>query len=112
MVEHAKLRALERFGLDLTPDMMERFIREIVAGQNAVKLRSQPGGRAIWGVRLNGTIHVVVYQKGVRSLVTFLPPDGSNIIALTQQAQNAFYVMEADRRRKAQRKLGRHLGVR
>lgn len=109
MTAHAIERAKERFDLDLTPDVTNRFIAEIEA-QRAIKM-SRAGNRAVWAVRINGMIYLVVYEKSTKSLITFLPPAGKDISTMITRAQILFLSQDRNRLQQHKRKLGHSRGT-
>ncbi len=69
---HAKKRAKERLGIDLTPDMRQRLIRDIQKGHGRFLYR-QSGRISVWEVWVAGKRATVIYDSDRHSIVTFLP---------------------------------------
>lgn len=72
--DHAKRRALERYGAALSGRDLDRIVRAIQGGQST-PLKRQSQTRSIHKVTLHGTAFVVVYQRKTGEICTFLPPD-------------------------------------
>lgn len=77
---HAKIRALQRFDIDLTKKVHDQIVKEIQAGGNNKHQFEETlsNGRSIWKIQIfdseNRLITVrAVYSKSQKSLVTILP---------------------------------------
>lgn len=73
--EHARQRARERYGLELTDQDIERIGAEIELGRLgcAEFIENQGGYRSLWLVGLNGKDAVVAYNERTHRVATFLP---------------------------------------
>ncbi len=69
---HAKRRAAERFGLNLTKEAQREIVSRIQNGK-AKFLEKQSLRISLWLVDWNGTEMRVVYDKNRKSIVTCLP---------------------------------------
>lgn len=72
---HARKRAKERLGVNLTPDLRQRLIRDIQKGF-ARFLYRQSGRISVWEVFVLGRKATVIYDTDRHSIVTFLPRRG------------------------------------
>jgi hypothetical protein len=73
---HSRRRALERYGLDLSPDTYRHAINLIRRGLG------QPQGRITWRlskfvIHINEVSYIVVYDKKRHTIATFLPRDAN-----------------------------------
>ncbi len=78
MSTHARERARERYGLQLTQADMTILQWRIQFGEHVVVLRDPDrpnSSRAIFGVRLGQEWAPVVYDRATKRIVTFLPPN-------------------------------------
>lgn len=76
--EHAKMRAMERYGIDLTPELIVTWERRIGDnGPDAVMLGDRPGNgdRVLYGLKHEGRWLPVIYDPATKCLVTLLPED-------------------------------------
>ncbi|MGB5105562.1 MAG: hypothetical protein WBP42_02500 [Candidatus Zixiibacteriota bacterium] len=71
-VRHAKLRAMQRVGLNISKGTLEQIARMIQSGR-AVFVARQSLSRTIWDVELQGKTIRVVYYKPTKQILTFLP---------------------------------------
>jgi hypothetical protein len=71
---HAKRRALERFGIELSRKSIERIVADIQAGR-ASFLRKQSGRVSLFEIELESCLMVVAYDKTRKSIVTCLLPE-------------------------------------
>ena len=70
--EHAKKRALERYGLDLNRHAYREAVLAIQKG-TAKLLKRQSRRVTIWAVKVQGRMCKVVYDSQRKTIVTFLP---------------------------------------
>jgi hypothetical protein len=68
---HARRRAKERAGIDLTPDLRRQLINDIQKGR-AKFMWSQSNRVSVWRVFLAGKKFLAIYDKDRHSIVTFL----------------------------------------
>ena len=71
---HAKLRALQRYDLDLTAKMRRKIIEEIQQ-QRSIHLETQSNRVSIHLVEVEARDIRVVYDKIRKEIVTVLPPE-------------------------------------
>lgn len=70
--KHAKQRALERYGIDLTRHKRQEIINKIQNGI-AVLVRKQSHRVSIFSVKFEGQEVIVVYDRQRKTLASFLP---------------------------------------
>jgi hypothetical protein len=74
LMRHAQDRALQRYGVPLTKEVVEQIIYRI---QNSLPgaeyVAKQSNTRSIWDVQVEGKWMRVVYDKARKMLVTVLP---------------------------------------
>lgn len=71
-IRHAKDRAFERHGLDLTTADLERLAAQIRAGKSR-PVRKSTNARSVHLVEHEGSWYPVAYDKTRGQIVTFLP---------------------------------------
>lgn len=71
-IKHAKMRALERYGLDLSDDEYYQ-IRNLITGNKSKPLHRQSNRVALHEVEWNNTKMIVVYDSKRKTIVSFLP---------------------------------------
>lgn len=71
---HAKRRALQRFGIELTDEKRQNILNQINSGKSRL-VRRQSHRVAIHEVTLDGVLIHVVYDKHRKEVVTLLPPE-------------------------------------
>lgn len=71
---HARVRALQRYGIELGPAGRAEIIRAIQGGRSTVVER-QSRRVTVHDVELEGGVVRVVYDRQRKTLVTFLPSD-------------------------------------
>jgi hypothetical protein len=78
---HAARRALERYGVDCSPDLIKalrraikRRLREGVCTDTCAILHQQHGPRPVFRVRHEGIDFKLVWDRKAKRIVTFLPP--------------------------------------
>lgn len=69
---HAKLRAIQRIGKQVSNETLQRLVKQIQYGR-AVLVARQSLSRTIWDVELQGKTVRVVYYKPTKQILTFLP---------------------------------------
>lgn len=74
LYKHCWKRAWSRYELDLTREIYDKFNRWIQCKEeNKVKfLRKESNSRTHWLIK---DIYIVVYDKNVGAIATFLPPE-------------------------------------
>lgn len=70
---HSKLRAHQRYDLDLNRKDLDSIVRMIQTGNDAFFIKRSSNGVTIWHVVYNKQSLRVVYDKTRKSIVTFLP---------------------------------------
>ncbi len=84
---HARQRALERYGLDLTDDDLEVLVRRVQAGTDVTLFDKQSHRVTTWIMNVRGITCRVVYDKTRKTIVSFLPlPPPNELPELTQAA--------------------------
>lgn len=78
---HAKRRAMERFGVELTNKKFAAIV-ELIQGQKAKFLDRQSGHTTRWLIELEGREVIVVYDSKRHTLVTFLHKEIESIFRL------------------------------
>lgn len=71
LFRHAKKRALQRYGVEITPGRMNALVKEIHENKSVMLLR-ESNNRSIHFV---SDFFLVVYDKSKRTIATFLPPE-------------------------------------
>lgn len=71
---HAKKRAAQRFGLDLTTDKQRQIVRLIQLGKGRF-VKHESNSRSHWVIEWEGQLLRVVYDKVRKELVTVLPKE-------------------------------------
>ncbi len=75
-IRHALYRAAERFGLTLTPADLDDIRGAICKGKATFVGRTSLRV-SIWDIKVRGTPCRVVYDRNHKTIVTFLPPEGT-----------------------------------
>jgi primosomal protein N'' len=75
--QHAKRRAEERYGINLSRDLYRQVSKMIQSGQSEF-VEKQTLTRTVHYVELNGHRCKVVYSKKYRGVTTFLPGELHN----------------------------------
>jgi hypothetical protein len=74
--EHSKRRALERYKIDLTPQLYQELCRDVRRQSwNVTFLGRQTNRLTVWAILHVQQRLLVVYDKQRHRIVTFLPPD-------------------------------------
>lgn len=74
---HARTRALERYGQELTDSDLAEIVKKIQA-RNGVFVESQSHRVRVWNIEYKDETWKVVYDKFRKAIVTFLPKDPPN----------------------------------
>jgi hypothetical protein len=72
---HASKRAKERYDLELTPELENRFVNKIKKGRGEFVKRYSTN-RTEWRLLHEGFYYRVIYDKLRKRIVTFLPIQG------------------------------------
>lgn len=70
-IYHARKRAMERIGIDLTPQLRDQLIRDIQEGRCKFLWR-QSNRLTVWRVFFNGKKYLAIYDSHRHTIVTFL----------------------------------------
>lgn len=79
--EHAKKRAMERYGLTLNREQYGELVKKIQRG-NARLMQKQSLRVSVWEIEIRGFKVLVVYDKKRHNIVTFLPPEAYNNVGM------------------------------
>lgn len=82
---HAKLRALQRYDLDLTAKMRRKIIEEIQQ-QRSIHLETQSNRVSIHLVEIEQRDIRVVYDRTRKEIITVLPPENEHAQVATCHA--------------------------
>ena len=74
---HARKRAKQRFGMNLTKELESRIVKRIQAGHTE-PLGKQSNTRSLHLVEVDGVTMRVAYDRSRSSLVTILPVKGEH----------------------------------
>lgn len=72
---HAKLRALQRYGIWLNDDDMKKIVGQVQTKTNARHIETLSNRRRLWEVDYKGKTLLVVYNVSRKVVLTVLPPD-------------------------------------
>ena len=73
--KHAKIRCFQRFGIFPSNTEIQAIIKDIQEG-TAKFLQKQTNRISVFGITFHGIEMEVCFDKGRKTLVTFLPPEG------------------------------------
>jgi hypothetical protein len=71
---HARKRAEERFGIQLTKTVRREILAQIHSGKARLIIRHS-WSRATFGVKVGDQEIPVIYNKSTKAIVTVLPPE-------------------------------------
>lgn len=73
---HAKQRAAQRYGIDISDEALNHIRSLIKRGESRMLMR-QSNSRVIHRVEVDGVVYVVAYHSERHEILTFLPPGRS-----------------------------------
>lgn len=76
--KHARSRAMQRFGINLTPAKQAAIVRMIQTGR-AEKVDRQSHRVTRWLVTIDGDRMFVVYDKQRKTIATVMPPEWAKV---------------------------------
>lgn len=82
---HAKLRALQRYDLDLTAKMRRRIV-EAIQQQRSIHLETQSNRVSVHLVEVESRDIRVVYDRTRKEIITVLPPENQHAQVATAHA--------------------------
>lgn len=71
---HAKRRALERYGLEVTEEVRDNLKSKVARGDGVFLYRTSRRV-SVWELTLEGNEYRIAYDKNRKEIITFLPND-------------------------------------